>query len=144
MSFNHRQAIGDFTIQGQVHSVQDLGESRTGIMIRNSLSFTSRMIALWVGADQRVHLQYRNLDGEGLSPVVSGEIPLTDQPVRVRLQRAGDQIIASYAYSGDFITLETVSLPMSETIFAGFSASSTNTRDFSASTITDLELITDP
>ena len=143
ITFNQSQVTGNFSIQGRVQSVQDLGANQTGLMIRNSLTATSRMIQLWVGADMRVHLQYRTLDGGSVGAVINGDAPLDDQPVWLRLERNGGQIIAAYSYTeddGDFTVLANVALPMTDPVSAGMVVSSTNTTYYSASTVTDLEV----
>jgi autotransporter-associated beta strand protein len=142
-TFSHTNASVDFVIQGRVHSVQDITSSRAGLMIRNSNAETSRMITLLAGADQQVLLQYRSTDGGSLSALVTGPVPANDQPVWLRLERKGGDIIASYSYQefgGQFTVLATVPISMDNQVVTGMAFRSNNTAYFSAATMTNLEL----
>jgi regulation of enolase protein 1 (concanavalin A-like superfamily) len=146
-TFSHVPASGDFVIQGRIHSVQAISNSFAGLMIRNTIADTSRMISLLVGADQRVRLQYRTADGGSLSAVVDGPLPSTDQPVWLRLERKGGNLIASYSYreyGGSFTILATIPIAMDTQVFAGMAMKSSTATYYSASTMTNLEVIPTP
>lgn len=142
-TFSHVAASGDFSIQGRVHSVQDVSNSQAGLMIRASTADTSRMISLLAGADHRLHLQYRTAEGGSLSAVLDGLAPTTDQPVWLRLERKGGDVTASYTYQefgGSFTVLAIVPISMDQQILAGMGMKSSSATYYSACTMTDLEV----
>ena len=147
LTFNHVNAGGDFSIQGRIHSVQDITNSRAGLMIRNSTADTSRMIGLLVSPGQQVLLQYRTSDGAGLSTIVAGPMPATDQPVWLRLERKGGDLVASYSYQefgGQFTVLATVPIPMDDQVVTGMAMRSSNATYFSTATMTHIEVQSTP
>ena len=142
-TFSHMNASGDFVIQGRVHSVQDITNSRAGLMIRNSTADTSRMIGLLASAQQQVILQYRTTDGGSLSALVTGPLPANDQPVWLRLERKGGDIISSYSYQefgGQFTVLATVPITMDNQVVTGMAMRSNNASCYSAATMSNLEV----
>ena len=142
-TFSHTAASGDSVIQGRVHSVQDITNSRAGLMIRNSTADTSRMLGLLVSADQQVLLQYRTTDGGSLSAIVAGPIPTNDAPVWLRLERQGGDIIASYSYQelgGQFTVLATVPIAMDNEVRTGMAMRSNNADYYSSATLSNLEV----
>ncbi|MEY3896371.1 MAG: hypothetical protein RLZZ214_1891 [Verrucomicrobiota bacterium] len=147
LTFSHVPASGDFVIQGRMHSVQAISNSFAGLMIRNTTADTSRMISLLVGADQRVRLQYRTADGGSPSAIVDGPEPATDQPVWLRLERTGGNLITSYSYQefgGSFTVLAAIPIAMDAQVFAGMAMKSSTATYYSASTMTNLEVIPTP
>lgn len=143
LTFSQVTTVGEFRIQGRLHSVQDLPGSRSGLMLRSSLAGTSRMAYLFVTPDQQVNLQYRDTDGGGLSSIISGPVPSTDQPVWIRLERRGSEIVASYSYrefGGSFTVLAAVPISLESDVLTGMASESSTTSYYTASSMTDLEI----
>jgi regulation of enolase protein 1 (concanavalin A-like superfamily) len=132
--FVYQQLSGDFTIQARVASVQEASTwSKAGVMIRETLSASSKHALALVSAARGVALQWRpTTGGDSLNRAGSASAP----PRWVRLQRSGSTFTASESSNGSTWTvISAASISMASTVYAGLAVTSHST---SATTIADL------
>lgn len=136
--FVYQQLSGDFTIQARVASVKEASTwSKAGVMIRETLSASSKHAFALVSAGKGVALQWRpTAGGESLNKAGSSSAP----PRWVRLQRTGSTLTASESSNGSTWTvIGSTSISMASTVYAGLAVTSHST---SASTTAVLGNVT--
>ncbi len=124
--FVYQQMSGDFTIQARVASVQQAATwSKAGVMIRETLSASSKHALALVSAAKGVALQWRpTTGGDSLNRTGSLSAP----PRWVRLQRSGSTFTASESSTGStWTTIGTASISMASTVYVGLAVTSHST-----------------
>jgi regulation of enolase protein 1 (concanavalin A-like superfamily) len=124
--FVYQQKSGDFIVQARVASVQQATTwSKAGVMIRETLSASSKHAFALVSAAKGVALQWRpTAGGDSLSKAGSLSAP----PRWVRLQRSGTSFTASESSDGStWTTIGTASISMASTVYMGLAVTSHST-----------------
>jgi regulation of enolase protein 1 (concanavalin A-like superfamily)/HKD family nuclease len=124
--FVYQQMSGDFTFQARVASVQQAATwSKAGVMIRETLSASSKHAFALVSAAKGVALQWRpTTAGDSLNKTGSLSAP----PRWIRLQRSGSTFTASESSTGStWTTIGTASISMASTVYVGLAATSHST-----------------
>jgi phosphatidylserine/phosphatidylglycerophosphate/cardiolipin synthase-like enzyme/regulation of enolase protein 1 (concanavalin A-like superfamily) len=121
--YAYRTLTGNGAIEARVTSVQGPeGWTKAGVMLRESTSAGSRHASLFVTLGQGLAFQRRATTGGQSAHTLAGT---GTAPAWVRLERRGDQISAYVSANGSSWTLiETVSVPMPQTILVGLAVSS--------------------
>jgi len=135
--FVYQQLSGDFTIQARVASVQEASTwSKAGVMIRETLSASSKHAFALVSSAKGVALQWRPTSG-GTSLSKAGS--LSAPPRWVRLQRTGSTLTASESSNGSTWTvIGSASISMASTVYAGLAVTSHSTSAATTAAISDV------
>jgi regulation of enolase protein 1 (concanavalin A-like superfamily) len=122
--FTHRQVTGDVTIVARVGSIENTNAwAKAGVMIRESLSGTSRHAFALVSPSKGIAFQRRSsTGGTSSSTSVTGTAP-----VWLRLERRGSSITASRSATGtSWTTIGTTTISMASTVYVGLAVTSHN------------------
>jgi len=120
--FAHRRMSGDVTITARVGSVENVHAwTKAGVMIRESLSGTSRHAFALVSPGKGVAFQRRaTTGGTSTSTAAAGVAPMW-----VRLERRGSTITASRSTNGSsWTTIASSTIAMGSTVYVGLVVSS--------------------
>jgi len=124
--FVYQQLSGDFTVQARVASVQQASTwSKAGVMIRETLSPSSKHAFALVSAAKGVALQWRaTTGGDSLNRAGTTSAP----PRWLRLQRSGSTFTASESSNGSTWTvISSTSISMASTVYVGLAVTSHST-----------------
>jgi hypothetical protein len=97
--FVHQPLTGDGQIQTEIQSLDENNTLlRAGLMIRSTTVSSSAYVALLYVPDQGVRMSWRDAGGE--SAVSAGVIDAT-APLRLRLERKGNEFIGQFSLDGN-------------------------------------------
>ncbi|HEX3703078.1 MAG TPA: phospholipase D-like domain-containing protein [Vicinamibacterales bacterium] len=135
----YQPLVGDGSITARVSSVTNADKwSKAGVMIRETLDPGSAHAFMLVSVAKGVALQWRPSTG-GSSLSAAGT--LSTPPRWVRIQRAGDTIMGSESADGNTWTVvNTVTIPMAQSVFIGLAATSHTTAASTTATIDNVSL----
>ena len=121
--FVYRPVTGDVEIRARIASISQAHRwSKTGVMIRESLTAQSRHVMMIGSAGAGYAFQRRAQTG-GNSDNTAG--PGTNPPGWVRLVRAGDQFSAYFSTNGvNWQLVGTDTIPMGNTVYVGLPVTS--------------------
>ncbi len=107
LQYTYQAITGNFTMTARLTSLQvpagsNTGNIRAGLMLRNSLSPTSRYYGILVRGVPRVQWEQRLADNGSAnsSSIANVPMPAISAPVWLRLKRAGQIISVTYSLDG--------------------------------------------
>ncbi len=110
--FVHRKVTGDFTITADARFIGNgvVAHRKADLMVRQTLDAGSPYAGVAVHGDGLTSLQYRK-DKDGITAELKSAMKA---PVRIRLQRRGDELIMSTSMKpgDDFTTSDPVTVPL--------------------------------
>jgi hypothetical protein len=124
--FVHTTMTGDGFIEARVVSLEDYhdGWSIAGVMIRETLSNTSKYAMMDVTFSQVAQFQWRTTSG-GSSGYVDG--PAVTAPYYVRVTRSGNTLTGQISANGSsWTTVGSITISMTSTVFIGLAVTATD------------------
>lgn len=137
--FTHRQVTGDVTIVARVGSLENTHAwAKAGVMIRESLSGTSRHAFALVSPGKGVAFQRRtSTGGASASTATTGVAPMW-----VRLERRGSTITASRSTTGSsWTTVGSATISMASTVYVGLAVTSHNASNLATATFNNVSVL---
>ena len=137
-SFVYRQLTGDGTVVARVETLQQADEwSKAGVMIRETLDAGSKNAFTLASTARRLAFQRRTETSSiTASTIVKGAVPRW-----LKLERRGGTFISSVSRNGStWQTIDTQSIQMGTTVYAGLAVTSHNAAQAVSATFSNVSL----
>jgi endoglucanase len=141
--FVHQKPVGNFTLEATITNLDEVVQySKAGLMIRGGLEPEAPHVLLHVFPSSQVILAYRANPGVAME---EKKFQFRQFPVRLRLQRTGHQVTASYSWDGqEWFTADTMDCSwLGPDSYAGLVALSHDNRFLTCAAFEEIHLTTE-